>query len=306
MTTTENIPSQTKKAKKAKVGIELRLMKMMQNHCLQPAEMPIADGKKHQINDIQDKPRTKNIWYVLHKNGSGCFCHWSRTFYTQKFNFNADCTFTPKEINQIAKVQVKILAAEASDTKKRNELFRERSRWFFENADEPSSDHNYLIQNNINAYGIKQAGPCLIIPMYNSYEMIGLQFIQPDGKKWFAPGSEEAGAYFRINGKGGIIYIAESYSTAATIYELTGSSVVVAFDCENVEAVAKVVDVTHPNCDLLIWVDKDYLVHGHPGLTNAIAAARATGAKLAGPAFPTGIMGTDFTDMATSCCKGGA
>lgn len=302
MTATVKIRTQTKKAKKAKVGIESRLMRMMQNHGLQPAEMPIADGKFHRIVDMQDKPRTKNIWYVLQKNGSGCFCHWSRVFYTKKFNFKADCTFTPKEIIQIAKVQWQILAAEASDTRKRDNRNREKSIKLFENADAPRPDHNYLVRNNIKAYGIMQIGPCLIIPVYYYWAMTGLQFIHLDGKKWFTPGTVETGAYFLIQGKDNTIYIAESYSTAATIHERTGSSVVVAFECENFEEVAKLIDVTHPNCDLLIWVEKEYLIHGNHGLTNAMAAVRATGAKLTGPTFPTS---SNVIHTVASCGKGG-
>jgi phage/plasmid primase-like uncharacterized protein len=220
-----------------------------------------------------------------------------------KFNFKANCTFTPKEINQIAKVQVKILAAEASDTKKRNKEHIEISREVFELSVNPSPDHNYLVREGIKAYGIKQFGPCLIIPVYYYGEMTGLQFIHFDGKKWFAAGTVEEGAYFYIRGNDNTIYIAESYSTAATIYERTGSSVVVVFNCENFEAVARWIDVIHPNCDLLIWVDKGYLIQGNPGLTYAIDAARATGAKLAGPAFPTG---NNVIHTAVSCGKGGA
>ncbi len=286
--------------------IELALFKEMQRKGLQPSVPLVADGELHRIADNRDRRGKKDIWYVLYDDGypAAWFGHHSRLQETQKWELRQASTLTPEE-REIERLLIE-------DRRKEQELSLEERRAncrakavkYFEWADDPSPDNEYLVRKNVKAYGIKEVEGMLFIPLYKNGIMTGLQFIKSNGAKTFLSGTEKSGAYFTIPGEGKKIYLAEGYSTAASVHEITGGTVVVAFDCGNLMAVAKTLRKSHPSCELIICADNDRNTPGNPGVTKAMAAAAATGAKLAIPTFP-GDEGTDFNDLVAICGAGG-
>lgn len=297
----------TGKSKTAVCNIEMEFMEEMRNHGLEPAEVPRADGELHRIRDTRDKPGKKDLYYRLHDDGypEGIFGHWSRLPDTKKWQPKHKNKLTHEERHQLKQLHEQRRVADELALQERRTECRARAAKMFAMAKDASNDHEYLKQKNVNAHGIKELDEVLLIPLYKDGILTGLQLILSEGTKRFLPGTEKTGAYFSIPGKGNNVYIAEGYSTAATIHELTGCTVHVAFDCGNLKAVAKAVKTAHPECELVICADNDRHTPGNPGLTNAKAAALATDAKLAIPTFP-GDEGTDFNDMVAICGKGGA
>ena len=177
---------------------------------------------------------------------------------------------------------------------------RTKARKMLEAANDVSADHAYLVKKGIKPYGARQLKDMLLIPVYKSKVLTGLQIIQPDGSKKFLTGTEKAGAYLAIKGKGRAIYLVEGWATGCTVHELTDATVIVCFDCGNLEAVAREIRAAGPEGDLVMVADNDRLTAGNPGLTKATAAARATGARLAIPIFP-GDTGTDVNDLMALC-----
>ena len=110
----------------------------------------------------------------------------------------------------------------------------------------PCEKHDYLIKKNVLSYGLRvNASGQLVIPLYDKQmSIVGLQFINADGKKIFLPGSKKSGSFF-ILGKeilktANIINYAEGYATAASIFADFSQPVIVAFDAYNLSPVAEV------------------------------------------------------------------
>ncbi|MBV5341836.1 MAG: DUF3987 domain-containing protein [Deltaproteobacteria bacterium] len=270
----------------------------MRNARLDPAEVPTADGTFHRFQDRQDKAGKKNGWYVLHVDAlpAGMFGHWSLLPDGQRWQSKPDNTLTPKERNQIRE---RIEQLRTDRDKARDEVrsfCRNKAEKMLEAAHEVNADHPYLFKKNIKPYGAKQLKDMLIIPVRKGKTLTGLQIIMPDGSKKFLTGTEKAGAYLVINGKGKTVYLIEGWATGCTIHELTGATVIICYDCQNLEAVASEIRLKGPDYDMVLVADNDRMTDGNPGLTKARAAALATGARLAIPTFP-GDDGTDANDL---------
>ena len=67
--------------------------------------------------------------------------------------------------------------------------------------------------------------------------------------------------------------------------QATGYAVAVAFNCGNLEAVAKAAQAKLPNLQLIVCADDDYRTEGNPGLIKAHEAAQAVGGLVAVPVF---------------------
>ena len=84
----------------------------------------------------------------------------------------------------------------------------------------------------------------------------------------------------------GIIYIAEGYATAASIFEATEQCAVVAFSANNLPAVAETIKWEYPNAEIIICADNDvYNGDKNIGLDKATEAAMIINAKLVIPKF---------------------
>jgi putative DNA primase/helicase len=96
------------------------------------------------------------------------------------------------------------------------------------------------------------------------------------------------------------IGVCEGYSTAASVHEVTGHTVCVAFSCNNLEKVAVIVRAMHPTANLTVWADNDQWTQDNPGKTRAEWAAMISRAKVKLPDF-TGMdvssKPTDWNDF---------
>ena len=272
----------------------------MRNAGHDPAELPADDGIFHDhVQDKQDRPGKKNLWYILHGDGipAGMFGHYSLLMEGQRWQAKADNSLTPEERTQIRK---RMEQSRAARDKARDEVraaCRAKAEKMLAASHDVSADHAYLVKKNNKPYGARQLRDMLLIPIYKGKALTGLQIITPDAEKKFLTGTEKAGAYLAIKGKSKTVYLVEGWATGCTIHELTGATVIVCFDCGNLEAVSKEIRAKGPGYDMVMVADNDRLTPGNPGLAKATAAALATGARLARPDFP-GDDGTDANDLA--------
>lgn len=155
-----------------------------------------------------------------------------------------------------------------------------------------SDKHPYLAKKKVKAHNIKLWGDKLLIPMTNGDKLTGLQSIAPDGSKKFERHSTKG--YFILGDVVDTLYIAEGYSTAASIYEAMGQAVAIAFDAGNLFPVASALKSAYPAANIIIAADDDKHGSVNTGLTKAKQAADAIGARLIVPLTD----GTDFNDMA--------
>lgn len=199
-----------------------------------------------------------------------------------------------RESERKRKQQTRIERNRKRDAKQPNKF-----RDIVNNAEPADEDHQYLKDNNIPAYGLKQDGDRLIVPTENDGVYVGVQYIDEIGNKWFEPGSKVSGGYHVIKGKSNApVIIAEGYSTAAAIHLATGLTVVVAFAAFNLMHVAKAVKKKFPKRKMGIAADDDQWTSGNPGLTKGTNAAKVTNAYLLVPDFKdTSSKPTDFNDL---------
>ena len=165
----------------------------------------------------------------------------------------------------------------------------------------PATDGcKYLRDKRVKAHGLRYYKHSLLVPVMDCDGNIhGVQRIWPNGLKRFAPGTDKIGHFFQIGTiKSDTILIAEGYATAATLHEVTGHTVIVAFDAGNLLPVAQTIRSKYPGACIVICADNDQWTEGNPGLASATKAATTVHGLLAVPTFcNTASKPTDFNDL---------
>ena len=181
--------------------------------------------------------------------------------------------------------------------REREKLHAEAARKAVElwNMAEPG-EHPYLEKKGVQAHNSRVLRSMLLVPYYAPDGTLAtLQQIFPDGKKLLLKHGRISGCCCPIPGDDSRIYICEGFATGATINELTGHKVLVAYSTSNLLPVAKTARQTWPYAKIIMAADNDHATDGNPGVKAASAAAEAIGAEVVIPECPPG---TDFNDMA--------
>lgn len=147
----------------------------------------------------------------------------------------------------------------------------------------------------------------LLVPVRQSpSELVGLQYIEPDGGKFFLSGTHKEGGYFAIGKPGSTFVIGEGFATCATVHVATQWPVVIAFDAGNLAAVARKIRARFPEARIIIAGDDDAWTKRKDGTAwnPGREAAEFAASEINGEAFfpvwltsrPEGH--TDFNDLA--------
>ena len=171
------------------------------------------------------------------------------------------------------------------------------------------SNSEYLNRKDVQGYGIMvdDTGRLIIPARDGDGRIHSLQTIDGDGKTFLKDG-RKGGMMHVIDPKKEMaltarIIVAEGYATAATLHEVTGKPVVVAFDSGNLKAVAIAVRTKYPEAEVVIAADNDHQLKNNVGRTKAIDAAHTVGGRMIEPPFSKeeqleGL--TDWNDLAHS------
>ncbi len=130
-----------------------------------------------------------------------------------------------------------------------------RRRW---DRAKPATEHPYLTAKNVQSHGLRIEGTNLLIPLWCERKLWSLQTIAVDGdsfKKRFLFRGRKSGCYLPIGKAGRRIWLAEGYSTASSVHEVTGDCVVCAFDADNLVKVAA--HIRTQFIDREVWVAAD-------------------------------------------------
>ncbi|MHC1792191.1 DUF927 domain-containing protein [Solidesulfovibrio sp.] len=273
---------------------------------LAPGEV-ILDGQIHRC-ETADKPGSLNGWYLAHADApaSAAFGDW-RTGESWTFCAKSDRELTAEDRDRLkARIEADKKRRQEEAAKRHAEA-RETARRNLVASTPAPADHAYLVRKGVAPVGsIRLAGDGrLVLPVLDATgAVMSLQFIAQDGGKLFLPGGKLKGGYFPIpaanGGKDGPLCVCEGYATGATIYVATGATVLVAFNCGNLLAVAEMARAQYSDRQITICADDDHATAGNPGLSKATEAALAVKALLAVPRFTDPASGTDFNDMAAS------
>ena len=264
---------------------------------LTPPDTVYADGLLHRFSP-SGKRSDQSGWYVLHLDGvaAGVFGCWKAGL-TSTWCSKADNDLTDAERSSHRERIKAMQAQRAADEQQRQRAAADNagSRWL---AADTHCQHPYLTRKGVAAYGIRQDGDTLLVPLRDTAGVLhSLQTIDPDGNKRFR--GRMKGCYHAIGRPQGVLIVAEGYATAASIHAATGHAVACAFNAGNLAPVAAALRAKYPGLLLVLAADDDHLTEGNPGLSAATAAALAVGGYVVKPQFsatrPDGA--TDFNDL---------
>jgi putative DNA primase/helicase len=287
-------------------------MALSERQILAPAEI-VADGKIHRC-DAEGKNGRGDAAYLLHLDGvaaGGFENHRDGRGWENWRATGGRKLSVAEEASLRARISEQRRQREQEDAARLVET-RERAKAIWEASARLVGDHPYLTTKQIQAHkarlldddltvGGMACAHALVVPMRDADGAIcQLQFISADGEKRYLPGPKPASLYFSIGSPGDVVCITEGYATAASIHEATGHAVAVAFDCGNLEAVARLMREKLPKATIVLCADDDYQTTDNPGITKATAAARSINARLAVPNFgpERPDRATDFNDLA--------
>lgn len=155
--------------------------------------------------------------------------------------------------------------------------------------------HPYLQQKKVEAFGLRQDGTSLLIPLRDiEGKLCSLQTINLEAKlpKTFFRDAKKKGCFHPIgtleNRKP--FFVTEGYATGASVHIATGLPVVVAFDAGNLEPVIAVLRNVYPDSIITIAADNDQWGEVNTGRLKAEEAARKHGCNVVWPEFSESII----------------
>jgi putative DNA primase/helicase len=169
----------------------------------------------------------------------------------------------------------------------------------------PIEEHPYLSEKQVQSYGLRQdeAGNLMVPVRDLDGKTWSIQSISPEGRKSFMRNGRIQGGHYLLGDAdtADSLLIAEGYATAATVHELTGLPVAVAFNSGNLVVVAEAFRSRYPEKLLCIAGDNDHRKE-QEGKTNigrqkAQEAAELVGGTSLLPAFEIDASGSDWNDL---------
>lgn len=255
---------------------------------LAPArDLQLPDGRLVRYRVEGDKPGSRNGWAVLHASPvlAGAFGSW-RTGESHSWH--------ARELQELsavdrARTRAALAAAQALRAQEQTKVqaeARAKALRLWNLARPASSGHHYLQRKGVHAYGVRQLRDMLVVPARDTGGRLHtLQFIASDGSKRFLTGGRIRGCYFAIGKPSHSLLLAEGLATGCTVHQATGEAVAVCFNCGNLEPVARALRDKFPRLRLVVCADNDLATPGNPGVTHAVAAAKAVAGFVAIPSF---------------------
>ena len=208
-------------------------------------EWPLTTGRIVRCKVQGDKGGKKSGWYVVHEfrltGGDtvlvGKFGNYKLHGPEEGVKIEIGQQITEEDRRQYAE-QMKA-AQRAADEARRQLAIEAANRankaW---GGLSESGSSEYLTRKKVRAFGIRFALGRIAVPLRNmAGDMVGLQWIGPDGDKKFITGTAKSGAFHIIGHVADVqaaqYGFAEGYATAASVHQATGLPVVVCFDCAN-------------------------------------------------------------------------
>jgi putative DNA primase/helicase len=265
----------------------------MRSAGITPPDHIIGDGDLHRFYIQGDKRGTVNGRYFLHLDGraNGWFSdyrgnvgRWVADGKAQPLTFEVR-----KQIQQHRKqreLEKQLYCEQAAETAA-----------YVWNKSMPAIDHQYLINKRVKPHNARLYRDALVIPIYDeSFELLNLQFISPNGDKRFLSGAKKRSCFSAIRKDNctDTILMCEGWATGASLHEETGHYTAVALDAGNLLLVAQVIRRLYPQAEIIVCGDNDLSGVGQKA---AKEAAIACGGTYKIPA----TVGADWNDVLNGC-----
>lgn len=241
---------------------EVQLRVAMSDAGIAPPDEIIMDGTLRRFSTNGRKGDLSG-WYIAHDGDlpAGAFGDWKLGL-EQTWRADIGREFSFQETLAHAARMREMKAKREKELAESRENAAQNAAEIWDAAHLASDDHPYIKRKCVSNPGWRLAPDGrLIAPLYSGGEMVSLQYIAQDGSKLFLKGGKTGGAWWSIGGGfegDGRIYIAEGVATAASIFEATGRTVVIAYSAGNLTAVCNEVRAkVGPMRDLVIVADND-------------------------------------------------
>lgn len=263
--------------------------------------LPIPDGAIHRFHVPGDKQGSENGAYQLHADGiaSGWFGSWKDGVW---HHWSSRKPADRLEAQLVSQRIERALSQRKAEQHQRQQDAAEYAKRLWRDARRADPEHPYLVAKAVRAYGLRQAGDVLLVPLTCDSQLVNLQRIKPDGDKRFLFGGMVKGTCSALGviTDGKPLYLCEGWATGATIHESTGAAIACAMNAGNLLEVGRRLQRQHPDSVLILAGDDDRQTKGNPGRIAANNAAAALGCGLVFPpwsgAEPLEL--SDFNDLA--------
>lgn len=244
------------------------------------------------FRDKEDKAQKTSGWYIyselpLSNGDDGVFAiatygSWRTSEKTTWCSKTVNTMSTKERLNYHAQLESMKKRQAEEKIKLQDEVAKRACDIYIKAID--VADNAYLTRKQVTAYeGVKTSRNDLVVPLTFDGAITSLQFIKDDGTKLFLKGGKKKGCYFEIKGAEPVIYIAEGYSTAASIAMATNATVYVAFDAGNLYEVATYIKSKNTSAKIIIAGDDDHNKPENAGRTKATQTAEGLGLELIFP-----------------------
>ena len=259
-----------------------------------------ADGNFHRFS-TNGKPDDDAGWYVLNEYpiAVGSFGCW-RSGLKGSWSAIEERNMTQEDRTKYNRAIQQMSQVNDEEKAKANLEAAVIAEQLWDQANDVSSAHPYLVSKKVDAFGIKHNGQKLLIPLRDHKgKLWSFQEIDHKGNKLFLKNGKVKGLFHNIGEQTDVIYIGEGYATMASVHAATGKACVVAFNAGNLKDVCSQVRASYPDTEIVLCADDDHITKGNPGLTKAREAALEIGAGLVVPDFgeSRGSRETDFNDL---------
>ncbi|WP_154724336.1 toprim domain-containing protein [Thiothrix nivea] len=239
----------------------------------------------------------------------GVYGDW-RQFGEAKFKWNSFSQYfelSREEKARIESRQRELAAKQKAERQARAETAQNKAVNLWRSSTPADPSHPYLLKKRVGAYGIRQRGEMLLVPVCDLDGVLhGLQFIAPDGNKPYLTGTQPTGKFCLVgqaltHPQG--VYLCEGYATAASLHEVYGLPVLSCFAKHNLLPVAQAYRERFPHIPLTLCADndRDPDSKGYRGgeLEARKVCATLPGVSLMIPEFPASapLELSDFNDL---------
>jgi putative DNA primase/helicase len=245
---------------------EVQLLKAMLEAGLAEPKDPIEiDGKMHRFasGTKGSKGYDKSGWYIAFPDGipSGRFGCW-RLGIDHVWRADVGRRLTAAEEMANVRRVAEAKAARDAALERQHEVAAQTVDAIWTSAQAASPDHPYLKRKGIGVHGARVTGDGrLVVPLYDQDGTLStLQYIDHDGGKLYHPGGQTGGKFWMVGtlDEPGALFVAEGFATAATIHEVSGRPVVVAYSASNLVPVTGILREIHgASQDIVIVADND-------------------------------------------------
>ena len=245
--------------------IESQVRNAMVGAGLEPPTDLHLDGKIHRFRSGTKGGAAgdKTGWYIVYPDGiaAGKFGCW-RSGVESNFRANIGRELTPAEQMAHTRRMAEARAARDAELAKKHEIAADTVETIWTNCTAAHPDHPYLKRKGIEVHGARVTGDGrLVVPLFDfEGSLSSLQYIDAEGGKLYHPGGATGGMSWQLGttDEPGTIYMAEGFATAATIHQVTGKPVVVAYSASNLVPVLAALRVRlGATQDIVIVADND-------------------------------------------------